>query len=175
MTRFLLTVLLLAVWALLVWMMIRAWRRRGELQEGIVGPLAPIPSDLGDPVLGPSEGLYVGSTLAPSWINRVAVGDLGDRANCELLAFNGGILLARQGASDVWIPKDQVLGLRTERGHAGKVMSKDGILIIRWRTSTGAEIDSGVRAVDKHEYPQWLALWTGDDSTLKNGKSGVDE
>ncbi|WP_235900435.1 PH-like domain-containing protein [Lolliginicoccus suaedae] len=159
MTRLVLTVALFAVWAILVWLMIRAWRRRGELQEGIVGALAPVPAALGDPVLGPSHGLYVGSTLAPSWINRVAVGDLGDRANADLLAFVDGLLLARQGASDVWIPRDQVLGLRTERGLAGKVMTKDGLLVIRWRTSTGAEIDSGFRAFDKNEYPKWIALW----------------
>ncbi|WP_225443058.1 PH-like domain-containing protein [Lolliginicoccus lacisalsi] len=162
MTRVLLTVALFAVWAILVWLMIRAWRRRGELQEGIVGALAPVPGTLGDPVLGPSHGLYVGSTLAPSWINRVAVGDLGDRANADLLAFDDGLLLARQGAADVWIPRDQVLGLRTERGLAGKVMTKDGLLVIRWRTSTGAEIDSGFRAVDKNEYPAWIALWQDD-------------
>lgn len=172
MTRLVLTVALFAVWALLVWLMIRAWRRRGELQEGIVGALAPVPETLGDPVLGPSHGLYVGSTLAPSWRNRVAVGDLGDRANTDLLAFEEGVLLARQGASDVWIPRDQVLGLRTERGLAGKVMTKDGLLVIRWRTSTGAEIDSGFRAVDKNEYPKWMALWQHDSGPTTGPTTG---
>ncbi|AEF40305.1 PH-like domain-containing protein [Hoyosella subflava] len=186
MTRTLLTVLLFAIWVLLVWLMIRSWRRRGERQSALVGPLPEVPDALGAPLLGPSYGLYVGSTLAPSWINRVAVGDFGNRADGELSAFDEGLLLTREGASTIWIPRDLVLHIRTDRGLAGKVITRDGLLVIRWRTSTGAEIDTGFRAVDKYEYDEWLTVWDAEtshddnrssnssDNNVQDGKNGVN-
>ncbi|MCW4353213.1 transporter [Hoyosella sp. YIM 151337] len=189
MTRTLLTVLLFAIWILLVWLMIRSWRRRGERQRAIVGALPEIPGTFGAPLLGPSAGLYVGSTLAPSWINRVAVDDFGDRAEGELTAYDDGLLLTRSGASTIWMPREQVLHLRTDAKLAGKVMTRDGLLVIRWRTSTGAEIDSGFRAVDKLEYHDWVGVWdsgstrtdgpgnperNATNSSKQDGKNGVD-
>lgn len=183
MTRTLLTVALFAIWLLLVWLMIRSWRRRGERQSSLVGPLPEVPETFGTPLLGPSPGLYVGSTLAPSWINRIAVGDFGDRADGELTAYPEGLLLTRHGASTIWIPRELVLHLRTDLKLAGKVMTRDGLLVIRWRTSTGAEIDTGFRAMDKLEYDEWLTVWDRSDgatnrpienSPIQDGKNGVD-
>ncbi|GAC79506.1 MULTISPECIES: hypothetical protein [Gordonia] len=149
----------LAIWLTLVTLALRGWRKRGNRQIDELGAFPETPTDLGDPIRGPHTGLYVGSTVSPSWQNRVAVGDKGDRASAELTEYNDGLLLTRQGASEIWIPRDSLVAVRTENGLAGKVMSRDGVLVIRWALPSGVEIDSGLRGDDKTVYPDWTSAY----------------
>ncbi|MGW5337782.1 transporter [Rhodococcus pyridinivorans] len=155
MDRFLITVGFLALWVVLVLLMWKGWKGRARRQRDAVGELPTVPAELGERLVEPSTGLYVGSTLAPSWQDRVAVGDLGHRANAELTRYRSGALLERDGASPIWIPQDSIRAIRTERGLAGKVMSQDGVLVIRWELPSGTEIDTGFRGDDKSIYPLW--------------------
>ncbi|MEU5840599.1 transporter [Rhodococcus sp. NPDC047139] len=157
MDRFVLTVGFLALWIVLVLLMWKGWKGRARRQQDVVGELPTVPAELGERLVEPSTGLYVGSTLAPSWQDRIAVGDLGYRANAELSRYRTGALLERDGASPIWIPQDSIRAIRTERGLAGKVMSKDGVLVIRWQAPSGAEIDTGFRGDDKSIYPLWTS------------------
>lgn len=146
----------LILWAVSLLLMYRGWHSRKRRQALAVGELPMVPSNLGAQLLEPSTGLYVGSTLAPSWQDRIAVGDLGHRATAEITRFERGILLERDGASAIWIPQRSVRAIRTERGLAGKVMTRDGLLVIRWVLPTGTEIDTGFRGDDKAVYPHWV-------------------
>jgi hypothetical protein len=65
-------------------------------------------------------------------------------------------MLQRKGAGPIWIPDDAVVEIRTEKNLAGKVLTHEGILAIRWRLPTGAEIDTGFRADDRRDYSKWL-------------------
>ena len=121
--------------------MLRGWRQRSELQEDLVATLPMMPDLLSPAVIPPTRGLYVGSTLAPNWLERITAGDLGFRCNAVL----------------------------TERALAGKVLptgrggteAPRGILVIRWRLPSGAEIDTGFRGEDRRAYVQWT---TGDSA-----------
>ncbi|GGK39440.1 PH-like domain-containing protein [Nocardia camponoti] len=144
-----------------LWLMYRAWQKKAARQAGRIGDLPTVPAELGAQLLEPTTGLYLGSTMAPSWQDRIAVGDLGFRATAELTRFERGILLERDGATVIWIPQESVTAVRTERGHAGKVMTDNGVLVIRWKLPTGTEIDTGFRGDDKTVYPAWT---TGDDN-----------
>lgn len=163
MERALWVVLCIALWALFVYLMYRGWRNRSARQAGLIGDLPSVPAELGAQVLEPTTGLYLGSTMAPSWQDRIAVGGLGFRATAELTRFERGILLERDGASAIWIPAESITAIRTERGHAGKVMTEDGVLVIRWVLPTGTEIDTGFRGDDKTVYPAWARATTGDE------------
>lgn len=145
-----------ALWGIGVWAMLRGRRNRGRRQLGRVGHLPDLPGDVGAQVLEPAPGLYLGSTFAPSWQDRITAGDLGDRALAELTRFEEGILLTRTAANAIWIPHDSVGTIRTERGHAGKVMGTAGVLVVRWRLPNGTEFDTGFRADDKSVYPAWV-------------------
>ncbi|WP_132993471.1 transporter [Gordonia zhaorongruii] len=149
----------LAVWLTLVLLVLRGWRNRGRRQEQVLGEFPVPPAEVGDPVRGPHTGLYVGSTVSPSWQDRVAVGDYGDRASCDLAEYPEGLLISRQGASPIWIPSDAIVAVRPENGLAGKVMSRDGVLVIRWTLPSGVQLDSGVRGDDKSVYPEWAAAY----------------
>ncbi|MGZ8179745.1 PH-like domain-containing protein [Williamsia sp. SKLECPSW1] len=141
--------------------MLRGWRNRGHRQAEQIGAFPEVPGTLPAAELGPHTGLYLGSTIAPSWQDRVAVGDYGDRATCEFSCYPDGVLVDRSGANPIWIPRSSITAVRTERGIAGKVMTADGVLVIRWVLPSGTEIDSGVRADDKGVYPAWVGLDPG--------------
>ena len=142
--------------AVLIQLMIRGWRRRAQRQAHVVGKLPSLPDTVGPAIVSPTKGLYVGSTLAPHWNDRVAAADLGFRAKAVLSRYPEGIMLQRKGAGPIWIPDDSIVEIRTEKSLAGKVLTHEGILAIRWRLATGAEIDTGFRADDRRAYSKWL-------------------
>ncbi len=138
----------------------RGWLHRAQRQAELIGALPPLPDTVGPALIGATKGLYVGSTIAPSWQDRIAVGDLGFRSKAVLTRYPEGIMLQRTGASPIWIPDESITAIRTERGIAGKALTHDGILAIRWRLPSGTEIDTGFRGDDRRE----LANWVGEDA-----------
>lgn len=148
---------LAVVIALVIQLMIRGWRRRGERQAALIGKLPAVPDAVGAPTVAPTRGIYVGCTVAPSWHDRVAVGDLGYRSKAVLTRYPEGIMVQRSGASPIWIPEESITAIRTERGMVGKVGNRNGILAIRWRLPSGTEIDTGFRGNDRSDYARWLA------------------
>ncbi|BBX16833.1 transporter [Mycolicibacterium duvalii] len=142
--------------AVVIQAMIRGWRRRAERQAQILGTLPSLPDTVGPALVAPIKGLYVGSTLAPHWNDRIVVGDLGFRAKAVLTRYPEGIMLQRTGAGPIWIPDDVIVAIRAEKNLVGKALTHDGILAIRWRLPSGTEIDTGFRADDRGDYAKWL-------------------
>ena len=139
------------------------WRNRALRQTELLGEFPSLPDMLSPAIIAPTRGLYVGSTLAPDWLERIAVGDLGFRSKAVLTRYPEGILLERSGATPIWIPQDAITAIRTERGLAGKVIpgrgkteTSTGILAIRWRLPSGTELDTGFRGDDRTEYAKWI-------------------
>lgn len=157
-------VVLVLVIGWLIRLMMRGWRRRGQLQETLIGTLPAVPDMVGPPTVAATRGQYLGCTLAPKWNDRVVAGDLGYRTKAVLTRYPEGIMVQRSGARPIWIPQDAILAVRTERGIAGRTIpsrSHDGVLAIRWRLPSGTEIDTGFRADDRSEHTRWLE---GDDT-----------
>lgn len=143
--------------------MMRGWRNRAMRQTELLGEFPSLPDMLGSATIAPTRGLYIGSTLAPNWLERITVGDIGFRSKAVLTRYPEGILLERSGATPIWIPQDAVTAIRTERALAGKVIpgrgkteTATGILAIRWRLPSGTEIDTGFRGDDRSEYARWI-------------------
>ncbi|MCB0926133.1 MAG: transporter [Mycobacterium sp.] len=147
---------------LVIHRMLRGWKRRSERQAALIGVLPDLPDRFGPAVLAPTRGLYVGSTIAPDWLERITVGDLGYRCRAVLTRYPEGILLERSGAGPLWIPAASLIGVRIEQALAGKVIpgnsrseAPGGLLVIRWRLPTGTEIDTGFRGDDRRHYARW--------------------
>ena len=149
-------VLLVLLIAFIIRQMMRGWLHRAQRQAELIGALPPLPDTVGPAIIPATKGLYVGSTLAPSWQDRIAVGDLGFRCKATLTRYPEGIMLQRSGARPIWIPEDAITAIRTERGIAGKALTHDGILAIRWRLPSGTEIDTGFRGDDRRELANWV-------------------
>lgn len=154
MTRLLLTAAVLAVFLLCLYGMWRGWRRRARRQAEVLPAFPRPPADPGVATLE-TTGVYVGTTIGDDWQDRVAVGDIGHRAEAVLKLTEQGVLVDRTGASPLWIPARDVRGARTARGLAGKVMTADGLLVVRWQLGEQV-VDTGFRGDDKDVYEQWV-------------------
>ncbi|WP_432876328.1 hypothetical protein ACQPYH_26090 [Kribbella sp. CA-245084] len=120
--------------------MYRGWRNRQSRQAD----LAPLPAVPEEKVRG-VEGVYVATTSAGDWMDRIAVHELGVRSIADLAVSEAGLIFHRQGATDVFIPADHLTGVRTDRGIAGKVTAeKSGLVVVTW-THDGRELDTGFR------------------------------
>jgi hypothetical protein len=142
--------------AVVIRLMMRGWRRRAQRQAELVGTLPGIPDTVGEPIVAPTRGVYVGCTLAPGGQDRLAVGDLGYRTKAVLTRYPEGIMVQRSGGRPIWIPQEAITAIRTERALIGKVGGRNGILAIRWRLPSGIEIDTGFRGDDAGDYARWL-------------------
>jgi hypothetical protein len=146
---------LVVVIAVLIQLVMRGWRRRASRQQELIGDLPDVPDKVGTATLT-TRGLYCGCTMAPNWNERITAGDLGYRSKAVLTRYPEGILLERIGANPIWIPQESITAIRMERGMAGKVVARIGILAIRWRLPSDVEIDTGFRANHREEYDAWV-------------------
>jgi hypothetical protein len=137
--------------------MYRGWRNRQSRQAG----LAPLPSAPDNGTRG-VEGVYVATTSAGDWMDRIAVHELGVRSIADLAVSADGLIFHRQGAADVFIPVDHLTGVRTDRGIAGKVTAeRSGLVVVTW-THDGRDLDTGFRPRRKAD----TAALTASISTL---------
>lgn len=120
--------------------MYRGWRNR-QARQADLAPLPPVPDDK----TKGTEGVYVATTTAGDWMDRIAVHELGVRSNADLAVSKVGLIFRRQGAADVFIPADHLTGVRTDRGIAGKVTAEaSGLVVVTWNHD-GHELDTGFR------------------------------
>jgi len=152
-TRVLLVLACVALVLLAVWGMRVGWRHRGERQADL--PELPTVPELGEPRLAPAAGLYVGTTFAASWQDRVVRHGLGSRAAATVALYPEGVLVDRVGAVPVFIPTASGVDVRLAPGLAGKVGGEGGLLVVRWGHGT-AEVDTGFRADERRVYPDWI-------------------
>ena len=153
MTRLLLGLLVVAFFVLCVAGMWLGWRNRQRRQADLPNPpVCPDVDALGEPLLPPMTGVYVGTTTAGDWQDRIAVHGLGARAAVDMTLYERGVLLA--GASSLWLPAETLTDARTARALAGKVMGTDGLLVFRWRLGD-RELESGVRGDEPDAYRDW--------------------
>ncbi len=121
--------------------MYRGWRNR-QARQADLAPLPPVPEN--GKIKG-VEGVYVATTTAGDWMDRIAVHELGVRSIADLAVSEAGLIFHRQGATDVFIPADHLTGVRTDRGIAGKVTAeKSGLVVVTWNHD-GRELDTGFR------------------------------
>ena len=121
--------------------MYRGWRNRQARQVDLA-PLPPVPENV---KIKGVEGVYVATTTAGDWMDRIAVHELGVRSIADLAVSEAGLIFHRQGAADVFIPADHLTGVRTDRGIAGKVTAeKSGLVVVTWNHD-GRELDTGFR------------------------------
>ncbi|WP_249051677.1 hypothetical protein [Cellulomonas fimi] len=127
----------------------RGWQRRASRSGAVVPELFPLPDDaaLGGPRTAPVEAVYVSSTTAGDWLDRVVAHDLGARSNAVVQVFDAGVRVLREGARDLFIPADRVRGVRTEGGMAGKFVGGDGLVVVTWQAPdpAAALLDTGFR------------------------------
>ena len=157
MDRTLLTLGLIIVILLSAWGLSVGWRHRAQRQSDVAElPVAPV--DLGDELYEPLSGLYVSTTVAGAWQDRIVARTLGRRAAATLHLSPLGVLIDRVGETEIFIPTADLVGVTAGPGIAGKVMGMpDGVLIITWNLG-GKPLDSGLRLDDLEAQAEWIDL-----------------
>ena len=143
--------------ATLYLLMLKGWRGRQRRQSHLP---APATDATGTVLVDGVPGLFVGTTLAGRWLDRVAVHGLSDRSNAELTVTSDGVLIEREGAPDLFVPFERLDEVTTTDAHAGKVMGADGLLALCWRLGT-TPVTTTFRADDRGDHAQVLRAVQG--------------
>ncbi len=159
--RLLLTLLVLALAAGVLLLMRRSWRRRAVRQSDIP-PLAPAPTDHDLTSIGsPVAGTYLGSVTAGAWLDRIAAQGLANRGPATFNPFQQGLAIDRDGAGRLFIPLSAVRSVRLDRGLAGRVYGRDGIVVVEWLWGEQL-LESGLRIAaeaDRKAFVKTLQEW----------------
>lgn len=138
----------LVVIGLVLWGMWRGWRNRQARQADI-----PEPAEVaapGDAFTIRVPGQFIGSSRHGDWLDRIAVHDLGIPSRASACVGPSGLWFDRVGARSVFVPRADVRDVRIDRGIAGRVRERDGLVVVTWALGD-ATIDSGFRADDHRE------------------------
>ena len=146
MERAVYTLLTLAAVGLLYLLMLKGWRGR-QRRQGDLPPPPTAPATPGLVVVGATPGLFVGTVFADDWLDRVAVHGLSDRSAGWLTVRTDGLVVEREGDDDLYLPYDLVDAAEPGEALAGKVVGRDGMLLITWRLGS-RQVRSGFRADD---------------------------
>ena len=127
-------------------LMLRGWRSRQRRQADLPAPPAP-PAVAAPAVLPPVPGVFVGTTSASDWLDRIAVHALSDRSNAHLAVATDGVHIAREALPELYVPWTAVEDAALGDALAGKVMGRDGLVLLTWRLGERTLV-SGFRADD---------------------------
>jgi len=105
--KFLTAIICIALVALCIYGMWHGWRSRLARQANI-------------------------TTIFGNWLDRVGFDSLGFKSKSTLLIYPDSIIFTRNGAKDLWIPAKKLAVITTDRGMAGKVVEKNGLVVIGW-------------------------------------------
>jgi hypothetical protein len=131
-------------------LMLRGWRSRQRRQAALPAPPAPPPT-AGDVLVAAVPGLYVGTTFADDWLDRVAVHDLAHRTTGWVSVRTDGVRIERDGAQELYLPFATVRAAQVGDALAGKVVGKGGLLLVDWQLGDRL-LTSGFRADDHGEH-----------------------
>ena len=152
--RALYTLATLAIVAGLCLLMLKGWRSRQRRQDDLPPPAA-TPVAAAEPLLPPVEGLFVGTTTAGDWLDRIAVHALSDRGAGWLTVTRTGVTIERDGLPDLHLPTQDIRAAAPGIRLAGKVVGTDGLLLVDWQLGDRL-LTSGFRA-DDHDQHRRLA------------------
>lgn len=165
-------VLLVALLALAVvavyLLMLRGWRGRARRQGDLPPP--PVPTGTAQVVVGAVPGLFVGTTYAGSWLERVVVHHLSHRSSAELTVATDGVHLDREDVGELFLPFTAIEEASVGDALAGKVMGRDGLLLLTWRLGA-AVLTTGFRA-DDHSQHRRLAAAVRAHLPVRTGEAG---
>jgi hypothetical protein len=142
------TILVVLGLALLTGMAL-GWRR---LQRGTgtmpTPPAVPDEADLGAARTEELDAVYVSSTRAGDWLDRVGEHGLGVRSVATVQVHDAGVVVRRRGAPDVFVPRSALRAVGTSGGMAGKVVGGEGLVVLTWVPDPDRDprgLDTGLR------------------------------
>ncbi|MCW3494509.1 hypothetical protein [Microbacterium sp. SSM24] len=135
-------VVALALVGLGVW----AWRRRARRDSGIVAPVAEAPD--GATVLAAFASLYVATTRHGEPLERLAVKGLAFRSRADVTVTEAGVAIDLTGQPRVFLDAARIVEVAQSTVAIDRVVERDGLTRLSWRTDDGTVVDSYFRPQD---------------------------
>jgi len=110
--------------------MLHGWRRRAASQLELAELPAALPS--ADALIGPVEAVYLGTTSAGDWLDRVVVHTLGRRSPASVIVTTAGVVIDRTPEPRLHIPVAALRGVRADRAGAHRASRTEQLLILTW-------------------------------------------
>lgn len=149
------TIVIAAIFVLVIVLMVLSWRRRTR-RDAAHAP-RPVAADARGTELASANVLYVATTAHGEPLQRLAVTGLGFRGKARLVVFDGGVSLTVVGADEVFIAASELLQIAQATWTIDRVVEKDGLVLVAWRGGEGVAIDSYVRVVDADDRMRLMA------------------
>lgn len=155
MTRPVFLIVMIAIAAIALMGMWLAWRARTRRGAGATDAGTPL---VGEAIAAFPRVSYVSTTPAGSPFERLAIPGLTYKGYAAVTVRSDGVEIAVTGETPVRISRDLLSGTDVARGRIGKVVDRDGLLLLRWRLgpqgarATGAsDVESSFRFRDPSE------------------------
>lgn len=136
---------------LLMW---RGWRRRSRAQAEL--PSLPAALATAAVLCGPIEGVYVGTTTAGDWSDRIVAHSLGRRSTASITVSAAGVTVDRSPDPVLAIPADALRSVRVDRAGGGRAVRHDEYVILTWEHGDTV-LDTAVRPDRHHELEELRA------------------
>jgi hypothetical protein len=108
----------------------RGWRRRAASQA----ELPPLPAALPatEILAGPVEAVYLGTTSAGDWLDRIVAQTLGRRSPASVTVTVAGVIVIRGPEPRLDIPVSALRGVRADRAGAHRASRAEQLLVVTW-------------------------------------------
>ncbi|MBN9184282.1 MAG: hypothetical protein J0I97_02295 [Microbacterium sp.] len=122
------------------------WRRRSRRDAGITAPRGELPA--GAAVSASFDGLYVATTAHDQPLERLAIRGLGFRSRAGITVTDAGIALDLTGQQRIVLSRDRLVDVDQANVAIDRVVEKDGLTRVSWRTDAGPIVDTYLRPQD---------------------------
>jgi hypothetical protein len=146
MAKQIMAIISLSIFALLVGLALRAWRKRASEQaDEFSAPLEAL--EFFGEVLAQAKAFYVATTREVNHLERVSAYGLGARGIAQVLVFTEGLLIVRNGERPLAIDRSQLTALELTQVAIDKAVEADGLVSVSW-VQDGVSLATQLRIVD---------------------------
>ncbi|MGA7146952.1 MAG: hypothetical protein WBX17_00485 [Microbacterium sp.] len=131
-----------ALLGLLAW----AWVRRMKRDAGPLVHPGELPASA--EIVATFETLYVATTKRDTPLERIAAPGLGMRSRATVTVADAGLAVDLTGQPRFVLVPDQILGVGQSSVAIDRVVEKDGLTRLTWRTDAGSVVDTYFRPQD---------------------------
>lgn len=117
------------------------WRRRQRASEGVVVPIGEAQGE----ETAAFDGLYVATTRHDAPLDRLVLPHLGFRSRVRVAVTTSGVALDMPGAPTVFLPASRLEGAGRATWTIDRVVERDGLVLVAWRSEDGTVCDSYLR------------------------------
>lgn len=143
MTRELALAVMIGAAVLLLAAGVWGWRRRTRRDSTLSAPYGEAPGDAEQIAVFP--GLYVATTRHGEPLERLAIAGLGFRSRVTVTVTDAGVALDLTGQPRIFLATDRIDAVDRATVAIDRVVEKDGLVRLTWRTDTGPLVDTYLR------------------------------